>query len=364
MIVSDKFSSKNKKMIIKGAGKFMAKIPGCDELITLGHMNNMRLDIQLDMLDIEGGDSPTPIDTLLRKKTIDITAEDAKFDLNMIRLVIGSKLREGVRGIPYEVKDVELTVVDDAGTLKVTLPTSIATGVGVPGVQVYNKTKGAFVSLADIVAVGTTVTIAKGAEEDDEVVVYYPEVSSAIDPDGFVWVLEERHDIVTNKITLKNPLFGGTLGTATSKTEHVSVRLMRENKLLKKVSSPTPAKDEYSIDPATGEITFNAFLDGEQVYVNYKRPEVVDLMSIGSNDFPLTVSVVHDGSFEQKDGAIEGVQIELYSCRVKSNFTLNAARQTASTHSVTLTVIDPERSDSRLGTIKRYRLSGEEVDPC
>ncbi|MGQ0419173.1 hypothetical protein ACT4US_05350, partial [Bacillus sp. HC-Mk] len=25
---------KNKKMIIKGAGKFMAKIPGCDELIT------------------------------------------------------------------------------------------------------------------------------------------------------------------------------------------------------------------------------------------------------------------------------------------------------------------------------------------
>lgn len=50
----DKFNSKNKKMIIKGAGKFMAKIPGCDELITLGHMANMRLDVQLDMVDIEG----------------------------------------------------------------------------------------------------------------------------------------------------------------------------------------------------------------------------------------------------------------------------------------------------------------------
>lgn len=47
--------TKNKKMLIKGAGKFMAKIPNRDELIMIGTLNNMLLDIQLDMQDIEGG---------------------------------------------------------------------------------------------------------------------------------------------------------------------------------------------------------------------------------------------------------------------------------------------------------------------
>ncbi len=72
-----------------------------------------------------------------------------------------------------------------------------------------------------------------------------------------------------------------------------------------------PAKGEYTIDPSTGEIKFNDYLEGEQIYVNYKRPEVVDVMAIGSRDFPLTVSVVHDGHFEQMDGSIQGYQVEL-----------------------------------------------------
>lgn len=359
----DKFSTKNKKMIIKGAGKFMAKIPGCDELITLGHMTNMRLDIQLDMVDIEGGDTTAPIDTLLRKKVIDITAEDAKFDLNLVRLVLGAKLREGVSGLPYEMKNESKVAVAGTGS-EVTVSTAdpILTGATAPAVKVFNQTTGAFVPDADITVVGSVVTVTSGATAGDELVVYYPVSASAIDPDGFVWVLEEKHDVNGALITLKNPLFGGALGSASSKTEHVSVRLTKANKLLKKVSG-VPAEDEYSIDPATGEITFNTYLDGDQVYVNYKRPEVVDVMAIGAKDFPLTVSVVHDGMFEQKDGSIQGFQIELYSCRVKSNFTLDAARQTAATHSVTLTVIDPERSDERLGSIKRYQVDAN-GDPC
>ncbi|MBE0341000.1 hypothetical protein E4V51_06975, partial [Paenibacillus sp. 28ISP30-2] len=44
-------------------------------------------------------------------------------------------------------------------------------------------------------------------------------------------------------------------------------------------------------------------------------------------------------------------------CRVRSNFTIDAQRQQASTHSVTLTVIDPERFDNKLGTIKRYEIA-------
>ncbi|MCP8973167.1 hypothetical protein NMK43_08675 [Bacillus licheniformis] len=355
----NKFSNKNKKMIVKGAGKFMAKIPGCDDLITLGHMTNMRLDIQLDMVDIEGGDTSAPIDTLLRKRVIDITAEDAKFDLNMVRLVLGSKLREGVSGLPYELKNESKSAADDGtGNITVKVSNPIKTDSGAPKVQVFNQTSGTFVPEDEISVAGSTVTIKSGAVDGDTVVVYYPVSASAIDPDGFIWVLEEKHDIKGSQITLKNPLFGGALGSASSKTEHVSIRLTKENKLLKKVTS-NPAEGEYVIDPSTGEITFNDYLDGEQVYVNYKRPEVVDVMAIGAKDFPLTVTVVHDGQFEQKDGSIQGYQTELYACRVKSNFTLDAARQTAATHSVTLTVIDPERSDERLGSMKRYQINAD-----
>jgi hypothetical protein len=354
----DKFTTKNKKMIIKGAGKFMARIPGCREIITLGHMTNMRLDIQLDMVDIDGGDTATPIDTLLRKKVIDITAEDAKFDLNLVRLVLGSKLREGVSGLPYEMKNESVTA-SGSSPVTVTVSNTIATGAGMPKVQAYNQTAGAFIPDANISVSGSTVTISAGASSGDDIVVYYPVAASQIDPDGFVWVLEEKHDIQGGKITLKHPLFGGSLGSSTNKTEHVSVRLVKENKLLNKTSSTTPAEDEYHIDPTSGEITFNSYLEDEQVYVNYKRPEVVDVLAIGAKDFPLTVSVVHDGLFEQADGSRQGYQTELYACRVKSNFTLDAARQTAATHSVTLTVIDPGRSDERLGSIKRYQVPAD-----
>lgn len=100
------------------------------------------------------------------------------------------------------------------------------------------------------------------------------------------------------------------------------------------------------------------------IYVNYKRNEVVDILDITTKDMPLTVHVVHDGQFEQKDGTIQGYQTELYQCRVKSNFTLDAQRQQASTHSVTLTVIDPERFDGKLGSIKRYEAGSAQSVDC
>lgn len=358
----DKFTSKNKKMIVKGAGKFMAKIPGCDELITMGNMTNLRLDIQLDMVDIEGGDTTVALDTLLRKKTIDITAEDAKFDMNMVRLVLGAPLREGVSGLAYELKNESLTG-EGTDSISVTVSKPILSGSAAPKVQAFNQTMGAFVSEEDITIAGSVVSFVNGVSAGDVVVVYYPVSASSIDPDGFVWVLEEKHDVKGGKITLKNPLFGGALASGSSRSEHVSVRHFKENKLLKKSTSKSPKEGEYFIDTENGEITFNSYLDGEQVYVNYKRPEVVDVMAIGTKDFPLTVHVVHDGAFEQKDGSIQGFQTELYACRVKSNFTMDMARQTAATQSVTLTVIDPERSDERVGSMKRYQIAATK-DVC
>lgn len=356
MSIAEKFANRNRKMIIKGAGKFMAEIPGCGELITLGTMTNMRLDIQLDMTDIEGGDTQVPIDTLLRKKTIDITAEDAKFDLNMVRLATGAKLREGLSGQPYETV-YETHFIPGGTSGSITLG-GMPYGMGT--LTVYDKTTNAFLTLGtDYSVAGNVITFVGAKHEGKEVIVYYSKEITDLSPDGFVWVLEEKHDIssVNSDIELFFPLFGG--GVLGSKTDHVSVRLTKENKLLKQSSSNTPGEGEYYIDVTANKIIFNDYLNGEQVYVNYKRPEVVDVLELGSKDFPLTVHVVHDGQFEQKDGTIQAYQTELYACRVKSNFTIDAARQTASTHSITLTVIDPERADGRLGTIKRYQLPGQ-----
>lgn len=350
-------NNKNKKMIIKGAGKFMAKIPGCDELLTIGHMNNMRLDIQLDMQDIEGGDSSVPLDTLLRKKTIDITAESAHFDLNMVRLVLGSKLREGVTGATY--KMVSETVIVGTGGAITLSQQSIAS----PAPTVRKDTANGTLVVATHNVGANTLAVSAGAVDGDTVFVSYA-VATLADPDGFVWVLEEKHSVKGGKLTLG---FGSTLFEDDgSKTKHISVRTLKENKLLRQVASTaTPTEHEYKVDSVSGDITFNAHMENTDVYVNYKRSEVVDVMDISTKDFPLTVAIVHDGMFEQKDGSIQGYQTELYACRVKSNFTLDAQRQQASTHSVTLTVIDPERVDQKLGTMKRYEVANTNIsDIC
>jgi len=351
-------TTKNKKMIIKGAGKFMAKIPGCDELITLGTLNSMRLDIQLDMQDIEGGDSSVPLDTLLRKKTIDITVEDAKFDLNMVRLVLGSKLREGVTGATYKIVT-ETAVLPASAPFTVSLSQeSIASPA--PVVRLNNA---AGVELPSTHSVANNeVTVTSGVTGGETVFISYA-VAAVADKDGYVWVLEEKHTVKNGKITLG---FGSSLFEEDGdKTRHISIRTLKDNKPLKRTTGGSPAEHEYVVNPNTGEITFNSHMENTDVYVNYKRTEVVDVLDIATRDFPLTVSIVHDGLFEQKDGSLQGYQTELYACRVKSNFTLDAARQQASTHSVTLTVIDPERPDGRLGTMKRYEVPNQNLsDLC
>ena len=350
-------NNKNKKMLIKGAGKFMAKIPGCDELITMGTMNNMRLDIQLDIQDVEGGESPVALDTILRKKTIDITAEDAKFDLNMLRLVLGSKLREGVSGSAYK-------MVGETVTLPGTAPFTVTLSeksIGAPAATVFlNNQAGAQLTVTHD-ATANTVEVVNGVTGGETVYVSYA-VATTADKDGYVWVIEEKHVIENGQITLG---FGTTLFEEDgNKTKHISIRGLKSNKLLKQIATGTPAEHEYMVDPLTGVVTFNAHMEKSDIYVNYKRSEVVDVLDISTKDFPLTVAVVHDGMFEQKDSTIQGFQTELFTCRVKSNFTLDAQRQQASTHSVTLTVIDSERADGKLGTIKRYEVANTNLEDC
>ncbi|WP_018884219.1 hypothetical protein [Paenibacillus massiliensis] len=344
-------NTKNKKMIIKGAGKFMAKIPNCDDLVTIGTLNNMRLDVQLDMQDIEGGDSSVALDTLLRKKTIDVTAESAKFDLNLVRLVLGSKLREGVSGAAFNMVT-ETVVVPSSSPYQVELSQLPIT---TPAPKAYENRVGGNDVTASVSITGKDKTVIFDmALAGATVVIVYAVALPGVtpDPDGFVWVLEEKHTI-----TQKGSSFEVDLVYASSlhSEPQISVRTLNGNKLLKKTASASPGEDQYVVEG--GKLKFNSALKDVNIYVNYKRNEVVDVLDITTQDMPLTVHVVHDGQFEQKDGTIQGYQTELFQCRVKSNFTLDAQRQQASTHSVTLTVIDPERPDGKLGSIKRYEVA-------
>lgn len=191
--------------------------------------------------------------------------------------------------------------------------------------------------------------------------IVYPVALSGINQsdDGFIWELEEKHVIKEVKGKFEVEL---VFGSSLHKTPEISVRTLKGNKLLKRLLTGTPTEEQYLVDG--GKLIFNSALKDVDIYVNYKRNEVVDILDITSKDMPLTVHLVHDGRFEQKDGSVQGYQTELYQCRVKSNFTIDAQRQQASTHSVTLTVIDPERFDNKLGTIKRYEVGSNQRDIC
>jgi hypothetical protein len=56
----------------------------------------------------------------------------------------------------------------------------------------------------------------------------------------------------------------------------------------------------------------------------------------------------------QKDSTYAGIETELYSCIANGQLSIDAARSTASASEVALKIIDPERADGKIGTIKRY----------
>lgn len=262
-----------KKMIIKGVGTFMAKRYKEDntaEIITLGSLQDLRIDMNVELEDIFGGDGLFAIDTLVRSKSIEITATDAKFDLDALQLMMGSTVQEQV--------------------------------------------------------------------EDT------------------IWVLGEMATIKNGEVT---PEFADTVATGTSEfanfdTAGFQIRLKDSNKPLKLVSIAPTSADEVQWDEANKKLIFDSTLEGQDVVFNYRRTETVDKVDLLVDEVPFPVSVVHHGSFIQKDGTYQGVEIELFACRARGTFSINAARTTASASQVSLIVIDPERPDNRLGTIKRY----------
>lgn len=264
-----------KKMIIKGVGSMMAKkvaTSGGVEVITLGTMQDLKIVMNTEIDDIFGGDGLFSIDTLVKSKSIEVTATDAKFDLAAVTLMMGSTVTEG--------------------------------------------------------------------------------------KSDYVWVLEEQQSLVsgtngTEAVATCDIDFGTTLFT----TPDFSIRMKDGNKLLTNVTftaDTAPSSGEYMYD-ATGKKLYFALADvNKDVVFNYKRTETVDVADLLTDEVPFPVHVVHHGSFLQKDGNYAGIETELYSCIAKGQLSINGARSTASASEVALKIIDPERSDKKIGTIKRY----------
>lgn len=266
----------NRKMIIKGVGTLLAKriCPnGEKELITLGNLQDLRIDMTTEIDDVFGGDGLFPIDDVVTSKTIRITGTDAKFDLNAIALMMGSSVSHG---------------------------------------------------------------------------------------EGNVWSLNEKQIVQSNKtITLKHALSDLVLPYELPPEESISLRLERNNRVI-----PRDAFDVETVDGITTvQIDHPDIRPGDIIIASYQY-KVTDLSmtNILADEIPFPVHLIHHGSYSQKDGTKQDVEIELYACRARGTFTINAQRATASTSAIELQVLDPERPDGRIGSVKRFQSGGTSID--
>lgn len=280
--------AKQRKMVIKGVGAFLAKRYNRDlngeEVITLGRLQDLNITLNTELEDIFGGDALFAFDTLVTEKSIEITATDAEFDLDTVRLMLG-----------------------DSGDVS--------------------------------------------------------------DDDKFINILNERARSKagmngTATVGVMVPRYSDSLFKG-EKDCQVSLRRNDSNLLLKQVDfieDAVPDENEFMVDFDNKQVIVSEDKIGMSFVMNYRKAEdSVDVYSILVDEVPFNVHVIHTGVFLQKDNTRAGVETELYQCRASGEFTIGAERNTASTSTITLRVLDPERDDGRLGTIKRFKLSQEQT---
>ena len=271
-------------MIIKGVGRFMARkvVNGIvtNEVLDCGTLQNLKIDLNVELEDIFGGDGMFAIDQLLKNKAIHVTATDAKFDLNMLPLMMGGSVKEN-----------ETTTLWVLGEQK----TAMA----------FNHTGG----------------VAEDAA----------------------------------KITLDT-------SAANFANTGLTVKVKDENRVLEAVAydaGAVPHTGQYMLDASGQDVTIvlPPAYAGVDMVLNYqKRAADVAVYDIMAKDIPFPVSIVHQGTFVQKDGTEQGIQTELYACMASGTFTMDMQQNAASSHEVALKVIDPERADGKLGDMKRFAV--------
>jgi hypothetical protein len=267
----------NKKMVIKGVGTLLAKRicpDGEKELITLGTLQDLKIDMNIEIEDVFGGDGLFAIDNVVTAKAITVTGTDAKFDLNAISLMMGSNITNG---------------------------------------------------------------------------------------EGNVWALNEKQVVQDNNtIVLKHPISDLQLPYELHPEESITLRLEKNNRVI-----PKDAFDiETTEDITTITINHPDVSIGDVVIASYQyKVKDMSAADILADEVPFPVHIIHHGSFQQKDGTKQDIETELYACQARGTFSIDAQRATASSSAIELQVLDPERPDGKIGSVKRYQ-SGEDKTEC
>lgn len=259
----------SKEMIIKGVGQIRS-VNTSGKSLLLGHLQDIKITFTTETENIYGGDGLLAIDTLLKNKMIEITATNAKFNLEALAMMFGG-----------------------------TVESLLSTAGGYATVQAENKT---------VQTVDTSYEIT-------------PEYSTSI------YTTEPAWDI-TYRDTGK-PL---TLSADSS-----------------------PAVGEFYWDGTDKKLIFALGDAGKELVLSYRRKVDVDILKLFTNDSPLPCRLIHVSSpIKQKDGTLQRIETEIYSALAKGAMEINQARASASVSTASFEVVDPERADGMLGSVKRY----------
>lgn len=108
-------AKKNKSIIINGVGTIFAKNKDNNKLVSLGSLQTLRFDFTVTEDPVYGGDGLFPIDFVTREKNVVVTATNAKFDLNILRLMTGASIGDATNSDAYRWVLNKLAVVKKAG---------------------------------------------------------------------------------------------------------------------------------------------------------------------------------------------------------------------------------------------------------
>lgn len=374
-----------KKMIIKGVGSLLAKrlktdrtgqSTGIYEVVTLGTLQNLKIDLNVELEDIFGGDGLFAIDTLVKSKSIEVTATDAKLDLAQLQLMLGSGVNEGVEDYVWVLN--EQKIPSSSGVISLTYGNTVFNNG--EDLQVRLKDNNTLFTEVKSLPVGKSQFYVDKTSSTTAYTTFRSKtggvnLSATLPVGGISGITGFSFDVDAESISFtgtstttatKTFTFTFTKGSS-SQTEDIDVSVdsgdtasVLAQKLADAITASVSkiVSNEYDVT-VRGGVAVKVHSDygsgeGQEFLINYKRISKVDVFNIIAEDVPFPVRVVHHGSFLQKDGTWEGIETELYQCRAKGTFSIDATRNTASSQQVMLQVLDPERADGKLGTIKRF----------
>lgn len=103
----------NKSIIINGVGSILT-VGASGKVAPIGSLQSLRFDFAVSEDPVYGGDGLFPIDYVTRDRNVTVTATNAKFDLNILRLATGATI--GAAGA----SDSYTWVLNKVGTVKKT----------------------------------------------------------------------------------------------------------------------------------------------------------------------------------------------------------------------------------------------------